>query len=397
MNFTQKNNKMKKIIYLLLAVVVISCNSKAKKVETSTQEKVVQEEHNENEIHLTKAQLDATSLRVEEIKKRNIRDRVVVTGTIEVPPQSKATIYAPMEAFVYKADLLPGDKVEKGQVVAILKHPNFIQLQYAFLKAVNNNTVAKADYERKKMLLENKIASKKSFQAAEGKYKSSNSLVDSYVSQLTMVGLNADMVLNKGIQQYIYVKTPIEGYVVESNLNQGKFLTTNSEMMEIIDIDHMHAELNVFGTDITKIKKGDDFLFQPSGVNINYKGYIKLISQKVNAKTKTVNVHGHFEDTQKILKSGMFINAQILIGGKEVYTVPEDAIIEVEGDKFIFIAESDLEFIPVEITVGTTDNGFTELKTITGNKFDVKIVTKGAHFLKGKLLQMAGGMSGHAH
>lgn len=395
MNFTQKNNTMKKIIYLLLAVVVISCNSKPEK--TATTHEVVKEAHSENEIHLTKVQLEATNIKVEAIQKRTIRNSIAVTGTIEVPPQSKATIYAPMEAFVYKTDLLPGDKVEKGQVVAVLKHPNFIQLQYAFLKAVNTNTVAKADYERKQVLLENEIASEKSFQAAEGKYKSAQSLVASYIAQLTMVGLNADTIINKGIQQYIYVKTPIAGYVVETALNQGKFLATNSEMMEIIDTDHMHAELNVFGTDITKIKKGDDFLFQPSGVDLNYKGYIKLISQKVDNKTKTVNVHGHFEDTQHLLKSGMFINAQILIGGREAYAVPEDAIIEVEGEQFVFIAESDVEFIPVEVTTGVTDNGFTELKTIKGNAFNISIVTKGAHFLKGKLLQMAGGMEGHAH
>jgi len=395
MNFIQKNNTMKKIIYILLAVVVISCNSKTEK--KVLKEEVVKEAHAENEIHLTKAQLEATDIKVEAIQKRNIRNHLAVTGTIEVPPQSKATIYAPMEAFVYKADLLPGDKVEKGQVVAILKHPNFIQLQYDFLKAVNNNTVVKADYERKQLLLENEIASKKSFEAAEGTYKSAQSLVESYTAQLTMVGLDADTVLNKGIQQYIYVKTPITGYVVESALNQGKFLATNSEMMEIIDTDHMHAELNVFGTDITKIKKGDDFLFQPSGVDLNYKGYIKLISQKVDNKTKTVNVHGHFEDAQHILKSGMFINAQILIGGREVYAVPEDAIIVVEGEQFVFFAESDVEFIPLKVTTGITDNGFTELKTIKGNTFNISIVTKGAHFLKGRLLQMAGGMEGHAH
>jgi cobalt-zinc-cadmium efflux system membrane fusion protein len=212
-----------------------------------------------------------------------------------------------------------------------------------------------------------------------------------------MVGLNAEVVINKGIQEFIYVKTPIEGYVVENNLNQGKFLATNSEMMEIIDTNHMHAELNVFGTDITKIEKGDDFLFQPSGVDLNYKGYIKLISQKVDAKTKTVNVHGHFEDDKKVLKSGMFINAQILIGAKEAYAVPENAIIEVEGEQFVFLVESDVEFIPVEVTTGNTDNGFTEIKTIQGNKFNINIVTEGAHLLKGKLLQMAGRMEGHAH
>jgi cobalt-zinc-cadmium efflux system membrane fusion protein len=387
---------MKKYIYLLLAVAIISCNQKS---ETKSDIKeVVQEHDNKNKIYLTKAQLATTKIKVGDIQKMNIREKVAVTGTIEVPPQGKVTIYAPMEAFVFKTNLLPGDKVKKGQIVATLKHPNFIKLQYDFLKAVNKNAVAKADYDRKKMLLANEITSKKSFQIAEGEYKSAKSLVESSSSQLSMIGLSAEIVLKKGIQQYIYVKTPIEGYVVGTNLNQGKFLSTNSEMMEIIDTDHMHAELNVFGSDITKIKKGNDFFFQTSGVDANYQGYIKLINQKVNNTTKTVNVHGHFEDDKDILKSGMFINAQILVGGKEVYAVPENAIIEIEEEQFVFLAKSDVEFIPIKVTTGNSDNNFIEIKTIMGNKFNIHIVTEGAHFLKEKWLQMTGGADeGHGH
>ena len=399
---------MKKIItILLLTVSIISCNSKKEdhsghdhaseeKKDVKTIDKT-EEKHAENELHLTKEQVVSANIKVAKISQKNIRDRVAVTGTIEVPPQSKATLYAPLEAFVYKTDLLPGDKVRKGQTVAVLQHPNFIQLQYLYLEAINKRNVAKADYERKKMLLENEITSKKSFQIAKGIYRSAESLVNSYASQLKMAGLLPSSVAANGIQQYVYIKAPISGYVVENNLNKGMFLSANSEMMEIIDNDHMHAELNVFGTDIIKIKKGNEFTFKPSGVDIEYEGYIKLISQKVDDKTKTVNVHGHFEDEKNLLKSGMFINAQILLGGEEAFVVPEGAIIENDGESFIFMSESDVEFIPLEVTVGNSDSGFVAIKKIQGNNFDIKVVTEGAHFLKGKLLQQAGGMEGHAH
>ncbi|MDO6676376.1 efflux RND transporter periplasmic adaptor subunit [Tenacibaculum sp. 1_MG-2023] len=396
---------MKKIIILLVTIIIVSCNSKKEDHsdhDHTSEEKVAEntkkgEVYEENEIHLTEQQLVTAKIETSLIEKKKIREKVAVTGTIEVPPQSKATIYAPLEAFVYKTDLLPGDKVKKGQTVAVLQHPNFIELQYAYLEAINKLKVAKADYERKKMLLENDIASKKSFQIAEGGYRSAKSLANSYEAQLKMAGLSPNTVATKGIQQYVYVKTPISGYVVENNLNKGMFLAANSEMMEIIDNDHMHAELNVFGTDITKIKKGDEFEFQPSGIDVTYEGYIKLISQKVDDQTKTVNVHGHFEDEQNRLKAGMFINAQILLGGDEAFAVPEEAVIENEGENFIFIEKIAGKFIPAEVTIGGSDDGYIEIKTIQENNYNVKVVTKGAHFLKGKLLQMAGGMEGHAH
>ncbi|WP_299121692.1 efflux RND transporter periplasmic adaptor subunit [uncultured Tenacibaculum sp.] len=395
---------MKKIILILITIITISCkedhsgHDHAKEDKNKeTKSSSVKDNHNENEIHLTKAQFETAKIKVESIGKKQIRDRIEVTGTIEVPPQSKATVYAPMEAFVFKTDLLPGDRVHKGQTIAVLQHPNFINLQYAYLEAINKLNVAKADYERKKMLLENDITSKKSFQITEGIYRSAKSLASSYASQLKMAGLLPQTVAKNGIQQYVYVKAPIEGYIVENNLNKGMFLAANSEMMEIIDNDHMHAELNVFGTDIIKVKKGDTFIFTPSGLDVSYEGYIKLISQKVDDKTKTVNVHGHFEDEQNRLKSGMFINAQVLLDGNEVFAVPEKAIIDNEGESFIFMAKSNEEFVPLEVTLGNTDNGFTEIKMIQNNNYNIKVVTKGAHFLKGKLLQQAGGMDGHAH
>ncbi len=394
-----------KISLLITIVSIISCNSKKENhkghnhtsEEKEIKHKESEEKHAENELHLTSEQVASANIKVAEITQRKIRNSITVTGTIEVPPQSKATIYAPLESFVYKTDLLPGDKVKKGQTLAVLEHPNFIKLQYSYLESINNYKVTKADYERKKMLLENEITSKKSFEISEGIYNSAKSLVDSYASQLKLANLSPNSILKNGIQQYVYIESPISGYVVKNNLNKGMFLSANSEMMEIIDTDHMHAELNVFGTDITKIKKGDEFVFKPSGIDSEYQGVIKLISQKINDKTKTVNVHGHFEDEKNVLKSGMFINAEILLNGEKTFAIPQAAIIEKEGESFIFAAENSVEFIPLKVTLGNSDTGFVAIKTIEGNNFDVKIVTQGAHFLKGKLLQQAGGMEGHVH
>lgn len=472
MSFIQKNNsyivksRIKTLVLLLLAIVVVSCNSKVKKAEDThdghdhSKEQEVHSEashskenkhddhdhakegnaskgdhsghnhkegdhsnedhskhdaanghskdehttsekedtHAETDIHLSKAQLKSAKVKIEALEKRNMRERVEVTGSIEVPPQSRASVYAPMEAFVYSTKLLPGDKVRKGQTVAVLQHPSFIELQYSYLESINKLNVAQSDYERKKKLYESEIASKKAFLTTESAYFSAKSLVDSYASQLEMMGFSPSKVASEGIQKYVYVGAPISGYVVTNNLSKGKFLSANQEMIEIIDNEHLHAELNVFGTDITKLKKGDDFLFRASGVDKQYDGKVKLISQKVNAQSKTVNVHGHFEDKEGVLKAGMFINAEVLLGGKKVYAVPEEAIIENEDKSYIFMAKSDTEFVPLEVTLGDNDGGFVELKTIQDNYYNIKIVTRGTHFLKGAFLAQSGGMDhGHAH
>lgn len=392
---------MKNIVLIFFTILlIVSCkNEELKKDNSIVNQTNTEDEHNhEEEVHLSPKQLASLSLSFYKIGKKNIRERIEVTGRIEVPPNSKATIYAPLEAFVHQTKLLPGDKVKKGQTIAVLQHPNFTKLQYDYLEAINKFEVKKADYERQKMLLESDITSKKSFQIAEGAYRSSKSLVNSYAMQLKTAGLSPTTVAKKGIQQYVYIKSPISGYITENNLNQGKFLTTNEIMAQVIDNDHMHAELNAFGADVVRLKKGDEFIFKSAGIDTEFEGYIRLISKQIDEQTKTVNIHGHFEDPKHLLKPGMFINAQVFLDKKnEEYAVPNDAIVEIDDENFVFMVKSKDEFIPLEVTVGNRDKGFTEIKTIEDNNFDIEIVTKGAHALKGMLMKAGGDMEGHAH
>ncbi len=415
-------NKMKKILMTLTALaLIISCKHSGHeghnqshqhkeghqhenedhdhdKDERHDHERKEKHHHEEGEIHLTPEQIKSAKIKIGKIEKHVVREHLDVTGSIQAPPQSRASIYAPLEAFVHQAKLLLGDKVKKGQTIAILQHPNFTKLQYSYLESINKLRVADQEFKRKEMLFKSDIASKKDYQLAESAYNSAKSLVQSYRTQLEMAGISPEKVKIKGIQQYVYVQSPISGYIVKSNLNQGKFLSANELMMEIIDNDHMHAELNVFTSDIDRIKTNDTFTFKTDGTVKTYEGYTKLISNGVDNQTKTINVHGHFKDPQHLLKVGTFINAKILLGeGKSVYAIPKEAITEFEGKKVIFKAESDVEFIATEVVLGNYDNGYYELKSIENSDYNINIIMRGAHLLKGELLKNSGEMSGHGH
>ncbi len=394
---------MKKII-LTVAVLLLtlSCKNggKAEKESAKTHEVVKTDTENhehEGEVHLSQEQILSAKIKIEPIAKHKVRNQISVTGSIQAPPKSKATIYTPLESFVYKADLLVGDRVRKGQTIAVLQHPNFTNLQYNYLESLNKQTLAEQEFKRKEMLFKNDIVSRKDYQLAESSLLSAKSLVQSYASQLKMAGLSPQKIKKEGIQQYVYVKSPISGYIVTNNLNKGQFLSANSEMMQIVDNDHMHAELNVFNTDIDKIKKNDSFIFKAEGSEKEYNGYIKQISQLVGNDTKSINVHGHFTDKDRSLKVGTFINAKIFLEGKMVYAVPKEAVVEIEGKQTVFQAESEDEFIPLEVTIGDSDNGFVEIKSIENNDFSIQIVTQGAYVLVGEYLKGSGEMDGHGH
>ncbi len=394
-----------KRIFLIIIIVssIISCNTSKEEKETHSENHDEHahgenEEGHNNEAHLTIEQIKLAGIKTGAITKQMIKDELALIGEIQVPPQSKATVYAPIEAFVEKATLLPGEKVVKGQIIATLKHPKFIEMQQQFLEANIELSTNTANYDRKKSLLEKDIISRKSFQAIESKYLTSKSLVDSYGSQLEILGFNPSIIKSKGVQKLLYVTAPITGYITINNLNKGKFVSSNELMYEIINNDHMHVELQVFATDLNKIKKGSPILFNVKGVKKEYQGEVELIGTKIKEETKTADIHGHFEDPDKVIKPGMYVEARILSStAREGYTVPETAIIEQEGEYYLFTPKSNVEFIRLKIIKGKTQGGKTEIKNIEGNNYSVPIITEGAYYLKGALLQSSGEMGGHNH
>jgi cobalt-zinc-cadmium efflux system membrane fusion protein len=97
----------------------------------------------------------------------------------------------------------------------------------------------------------------------------------------------------------------------------------------------------------------------------------------------------------------MYINAQIAVSNSESIALPESAVVK-EGDKFfIFTAEkekgSDVEewgFKPVEVTIGSIDNGWMEVKLINQLDSNVQVAWNNAYYLMAELKK---GEAEHTH
>src|SRR6187549_2806185 len=100
------------------------------------EEHEVEEHHDEEEdmVELTNAQYKTAGIELGEIEMRTISGTIPASGMLDVPPQSKVSVSAPMGGFVKSTDLLQGSRVEKGQVVAVMQHQDYIQLQQDYLE-----------------------------------------------------------------------------------------------------------------------------------------------------------------------------------------------------------------------------------------------------------------------
>lgn len=399
------------------------------------------EEGEEGVIELSKVQLANAGIQFGSLDSLNISGFVKANGNLDLPPQNIAAVSAPMDGFVKKANYLVGDYVEKGSVLAVLEHMDYIKLQEEYLNVVNNLEFLEQDFERQRQLDSAQVSSKKQFQAAGTALKSAQARKQALEKQLQYMGLSPQRVAQGEITATISIRAPFSGYITQLNVHNGSFAESSQELYELVDTDHMHLELNVFEQDVKKIKIGQPIRFEvPGASQESYKGEVFLVGKSFDPENKTVKVHGHIEGEHENFIRGLYVEARIFTGGQKVLALPEEAITEEEGMSYIFIRTEDAHghagevkhaaagahaqeeghkeeehehgheeaheehaeaeeihgtsFKRVQVVTGGKDQGFVQIKEMPNLPADAQIVTQGAYYL---FSEMKKGEGGHHH
>ena len=352
----------------------------------------------EEEVLLSQKQFETLKMKTDTIALRNLVGYVEANGALEVPPQNEATITSVVGANVVSINVIEGDKVNKGQVVAYLSHPNIIKMQTDYLNAVSNSNFLKKNYQRQQKLYNAGVGSGANFQKAEAEYDASKAMANGLEAQLKLLNINTSLVKNGTIAQSISLRSPIDGYVQKVEVKTGQYVEPQTELFEIVNTHHVHADLMVFEKDVYKVKKGQKVIFNlQSNTDEDLTAEIYSVSKTFEDNPKALHVHAEIENKKGNLIPGMYIKGKIQVNNKVTKALPESAIIK-DGDRFFVFSvkkeNNDWSFSPIEVILGTKDNNWIEVKFINQTEKNIKIAYNNAYYL---MAEMKKGETEHEH
>ncbi|WP_349663423.1 efflux RND transporter periplasmic adaptor subunit [Cellulophaga lytica] len=400
-----KNKIYKILTVMVLAIFVSACGNKENHNENDghshdEEEKteVNEEHHDEDEVMLSQQQFDALKMKIDTLALRNMSGYVEANGTLEVPPQNEAAITTVVGANVVSIEVVEGDKVNKGQVVAYLSHPNIIQAQTDYLNAYSNSELAKKNYERQQKLYDAGVGSGANFQKAEAEYQASKAMVNGLEAQLRILNVNTTSVRNGTIAQRIALRSPIEGFVQKVEVKTGQYVEPQTELFEIVNTHHVHADLMVFEKDVYKVQKGQKVNFTVQSIpDAELIAEIYSVSKTFEDNPKAVHVHAEIENKKGNLIPGMYIQGKIQVDNTQTKALPESAIIK-EGERYyVFSVEKendDWSFKPIEVVLGTKDGDWVSVQFTENIESNTKFAYNNAYYLNA---EMKKGEAEHAH
>ena len=110
--------------------------------------------------------------------------------------------------------------------------------------------------------------------------------------------------------EYITLRAPISGIVLQKNALVGQFVREGTEMFVINDLSHVWVKLSAYEPDLPWIRYGQEVTFTtPSFPGKTYKGTVIFIDPVLDMTTRTVNVRLDAPNPEYDLKPHMFVNA----------------------------------------------------------------------------------------
>ena len=347
---------------------------------------------------LTVQQFEALKIKIDTISLRNMSGYIEANGILEVPPQNEAAITSVIGANIVSIQVIEGDKVNKGQVLAYLSHPNIIKMQTDYLNAYNNRIFLKKSYKRQQKLYDAGVGSGANFQKAEAEHDVSKAIANGMAAQLQLLNVSAASVRNGKISQQIALRSPIEGYVQKVEVKTGQYVEPQTELFEIVNTHHVHADLMVFEKDVYKVKKGQKVTFNIQSIqDEELTAEIYSVSKTFENNPKAVHVHAEIENKKGNLIPGMYIQGRIQVENSKTMALPESAIIK-EGDRFyVFSVEMENEgwsFKPIEVIIGKKDGNWIALNFLKKIVSSTKFAYNNAYYL---IAEMKKGETEHEH
>ncbi len=347
-----------------------------------------EEEHQEGEIHLTPEQIKTMNIQFGGVSQIKINDFVSATGTLGLPPNALTSVSAKASGFIKDSKkYVEGMYVKKGVVMAYLENPEFIQHQREYLETAAELTYLRQELERQQTLVDANAGVKKNLQKLQSEVGVKTATLKGIGKQLAYLGINVSGLSPDNIVERIAILAPMTGYITSIKMHDGMYVTPELELMEIVNEDHLHLELDVFEKDIAQVKEGQRISYTvPALGNTVYEGEVNIIGKEFNTANKTVRIHGHLEKVRSKFIKDLFIEAKIWLTDQTVQAVPEKAIIKDGASSYVYVANDqqggdEVKFEKLRVVPGVTDKGFTSVKLIDPVPDGMKIVTEGAFFV----------------
>ena len=309
-------------------------------------------------VTLTAAQ--RKNIQIYTVAPSTVRKTIETTGTVDFDNTRATSVLAPFSGPVSRLLVSTGEKVRKGEPLAVVDSADFAAAISAYGKSLASARNARRLADVDKDLLQHDGVSRR--EEAQAETDAANAEADRDAALQALVALNVDPQTIRSIQQGRpiarhegTIRSPIAGTVVEKLVSPGQLLQAGATpCFTIADLSRVWVMAQISGSELASVHVGDTAEVVTGIATKNLPGTVANISALVNPDTRSVIARVVVENPGDFLKKQMYVN--VLIHSRQESTgllVPVSAILrDDENLPFVYVAQPDGSFARRHVTLG---------------------------------------------
>jgi RND family efflux transporter MFP subunit len=359
---------------LSLSAAMVSCNSKGREPEARASE--------------------VPSAQVAIVKRGAIAHTLSLAGQFQ--PYQVVDVHPKVSGFMVKINVDIGDRVRKGQTLAVLEVPelkaqlqgtgfemeqakdDIVRAQHEIERAEAINAAEHADYQR---LLETSKAqpgliAQQELDNAQSKDLSSQAQVDAAKAAYDAArqhasAATADKDRVQALQNYTNVVAPIEGVVIWRYADTGALIqsgtNSNEQDLPIVKLsqsDLLRLRMPIPEDDVQYVKAGDPMQIRIDALNRSITGRIVRFTRNVNFETRTMETEVDVENKDLSIDPGMYANTTLqLASADNVLTIPVESLVLRGNQETVYVLGADNRVHVRNVDVGLRGSKLAEIKS----------------------------------
>jgi len=323
---------------------------------------------------------DARGVTTAPVRSERLADYLDVAGRIQADPTRVVRVYPPVSGRLVAVQVRPADRVERGQVLAILASSDIAAARAAYRQALADAQVKGQALERSRLLYENHVVALRDYQQAHAEGAMAEAALESAAERLEL--LNVD---TAGTSDQLTVTAPRAGVVVDVGAAPGEYaksLDNANPLCTIADLSTVWAVGDVYEKDLASIKIGDSADVTANAYPAErWRGRVTAISSTVDTTTRTLKVRVVLANPGLRLKPDMFAAIRVVRAVRSAIMVPASAVVREGAAAYLFVQTSPGHFEHRAVTLGRdTDRG--QVEVTSGLAVGDTVVVEGAELLR---------------
>ncbi|WP_311438139.1 efflux RND transporter periplasmic adaptor subunit [Hallella colorans] len=385
---------------LAIGLTVMAFKNKAPREENeteSTRETAPSHEGHGTEATLTPEQMSAAGVTTGNMERKELTATLKANGQLMVPNTNKASASTLYSGVVKSLLVQVGDHVSRGQVVATVSNPEFVERQKDLLAIKGKLAMAEQELKRQKTLRESDAGTGRNLQQALAELRVLRAERAALEKQVRLMGIAPATLTNANMRTTLVVRAPISGTVSNVYATVGSYIDPSKPVMDMVDNSSLHLDLQVFERDLPKVRIGQTVHFTITNNPVDeYDATVYSIGSSFSGQSKTVAVHCRVKGNKRGLIDGMNVTGIVSLTRATTPAVPTTAVVEDSGRGYVFVVKGAAStnsgkrgattFKKVEVIRGTTEAGYCAVTPVADLPANARIATRGAYFINAKLV-----------